>query len=212
MTGGPTRRARILCIDDHPVVRDGISFIVNRHPDLEVVGSAGTGEEAIRLFRELRPDITLMDLQLPRVSGLEAIRAIRRDDLDALVIVLTMYRGDEDIYRALEAGAKAYLLKDTLSDHLVNVIRDVWAGKTPTDLYVQERLAERAEHAQLTSRELEVLELIAKAMRTKEIAAALGISEETARVHIKNILAKCDVSDRIAAVNIARSRGWIHSR
>ncbi len=202
--------ARILCVDDHPVVRDGISFIVNRQPDLEVVGCAGNGEEAIALFRQLRPDITLMDLQLPGVSGLEAIRTIRRENPEARVIVLTMYRGDEDIYRALQAGAAAYLLKDTLSDHLVQVIREVRAGKHPTELYVQERLAERAEHPPLTTRELEVLELIARAMRTKEIAASLGISEETARVHVKNILAKFGVSDRIAAVNIARSRGWIH--
>jgi len=151
-----------------------------------------------------------MDLQFPGVSGLEAIRTIRRNDPEARVIVLTMYRDDEDIYRALQASAAAYLLKDTLSDHLVQVIRDVRAGTHATELYVQERLAERAEHAQLTSRELEVLELIAKAMRTKEIAASLGISEETARVHVKNILAKFGVSDRIAAVNIARSRGWIH--
>ncbi len=207
MTHGP---ARILCVDDHAIVRDGIGFIINRQHDLEVVGSAATGEEAIALFRELRPDVTLMDLQLPGMSGLEAIRTIRRDDPEARVIVLTMYRGDEDIHRALEAGAATYLLKDTLSDHLIRVIREVYAGNHSIEPYVRERLAERAVHAALTRREVEVLELIAKAMRTKEIAASLGISEQTARVHVKNILAKFGVSDRIAAVNIARSRGWIH--
>lgn len=207
MTDGP---ARILCVDDHAIVRDGIGFIINRQPDLAVVGSAATGEEAVALFRQLTPDITLMDLQLPGMSGLEAIRTIRRDDPAARIIVLTMYRGDEDIHRALEAGAATYLLKDTLSDHLIRVIREVFAGNHPIEPYVVKRLAERAEHAALTSREVEVLGLIAKAMRTKEIAASLGISEQTARVHVKNILAKFGVSDRIAAVNIARSRGWIH--
>ena len=203
--------ARILCVEDHAIVRDGIGFIINRQPDLQVVGSAATGEEAVVLFRELRPDVTLMDLQLPGMSGLEAIRRIRREDPKARVIVLTMYRGDEDIHRALEAGAATYLLKDTLSDHLIRVIREVNAGNHPVEPYVRERLAERAVRAPLTSREVEVLELIAKAMRTKEIATSLGISEQTARVHVKNILAKFGVSDRIAAVNIARSRGWIHT-
>jgi len=206
----PAATVRVLCVEDHPIVRDGIAFIINRQPDLEVVGAASTGEEAVSLFRALRPDITLMDLQLPGMSGLEAIRMIRRENPDARIIVLTMYRGDEDIHRALEAGASTYLLKDTLSDHLIGVIRDVYAGKRPVEPYVQERLAERAVHAALTSREVEVLELIAKAMRTKEIATSLGISEQTARVHVKNILAKFGVSDRIAAVNIARSRGLIH--
>jgi len=201
---------RILCVDDHAIVRDGIAFIINRQPDLKVVGAASTGEEAVSLFRKLKPDITLMDLQLPRMNGLEAIRLIRREDPDARIIVLTMYRGDEDIHRALEAGAATYLLKDTLSDHLIGVIREIYAGNRPVEPYVRERLAERAVHAVLTSREVEVLELIAKAMRTKEIATSLGISEQTARVHVKNILAKFGVSDRIAAVNIARSRGWIH--
>lgn len=203
-------RIRILCVEDHAIVRDGITFIINRHDDLEVVGSAGTAEEALLLFRDLRPDITLMDLQLPGMSGLEAIRLIRRDHPDARVIVLTMYRGDEDIHRALEAGAATYLLKDTLSEHLIRVIREVYAGERHIEPYVREQLAARAVHATLTSREVEVLELIAQAMRTKEIATALGISEQTARVHVKNILAKFGVSDRIAAVNIARSRGWIH--
>lgn len=202
--------ARILCVEDHAIVRDGIALIINRQPDLEVVGAAATGEEAIALFRELRPDVTLMDLQLPGISGLEAIRTIRRDDPGARIIVLTMYRGDEDIHRALEAGAATYLLKDTLSDDLIRVIREVHAGHHPLGPYVRERLAERAVQASLTSREVEVLELIAKAMRTREIAASLGISEQTARVHVKNILGKFGVSDRIAAVNIARSRGWIH--
>jgi len=202
--------ARILLVDDHPIVREGISFIVNKQPDLEVVGAASTGEEAVLLHGRLKPDVTLMDLQLPGMSGLESIRAIRRAEPDAKIIVLTMYGGDEDIHRALSAGAATYLLKDTLSEHLIGVIREVFAGQRPVEPYVRDRLAERSVNATLTSREVEVLELIAKAMRTKEIAAALGISEQTARVHVKNILAKFGVSDRLAAVNIARSRGWIH--
>jgi two-component system NarL family response regulator len=201
---------RILCVDDHAIVRDGITFIINRQPDLEVVGSTGTAEEAVLMCRDLKPDVTLMDLQLPGMSGLEAIRLIRRDNPAARVIVLTMYRGDEDIHRALQAGAATYLLKDTLSDHLIRVIREVHAGQQAVEPHVREQLAARAVQATLTSREVEVLELIAKAMRTKEIATSLGISEQTARVHVKNILAKFEVSDRIAAVNIARSRGWIH--
>jgi DNA-binding NarL/FixJ family response regulator len=201
---------RILCVDDHAIVRDGITFIINRQPDLEVVASTGTAEDAVVMCRDLQPDVTLMDLQLPGMSGLEAIRLIRRDNPAARVIVLTMYRGDEDIHRALAAGAATYLLKDTLSDHLIRVIPEVYAGEQAVEPYVREQLAARAVHATLTSREVEVLELIAKAMRTKEIATSLGISEQTARVHVKNILAKFGVSDRIAAVNIARSRGWIH--
>jgi two-component system NarL family response regulator len=202
---------RVLCVDDHRIVREGIALIIGRQPDMTVVGSAATGEEAVTLFERHRPDITLMDLQLGSMSGVEAIRAIRRQDAAARIVVLTMYHGDEDIYRALEAGAAAYLLKDTLSDDLIRVVRDVHAGSEPLiSSDVQAHLSERASRPQLTRREVQVIELIAFGMRNKEIAAALRISEETAQVHVKNILAKLDVQDRTAAMNVAIRRGIIH--
>ena len=131
---------RVLCVDDHRIVREGIALIINREPDMEVVGVAAKGEQAVTLFNRLRPDVTLMDLQLGRISGLEAISAIRREHPQARIVVLTTYDGDEDIYRALEAGAATYLLKDTLSDDLIDVVRQVHAGKRPIGLHVQARL------------------------------------------------------------------------
>ena len=200
----------MLCVDDHRLVREGIALIIERQPDMEVVGSARTGEESVDLFRRHRPDVTLMDLQLGAMSGLEAIRAIRLEDTNARVIVLTMYQGDEDIYRALEAGAVTYLLKDMLSDDLIRVVREVHAGKRPIMPDVEARLVERTTKSTLTRREVQVIELVAQGMRNKEIAAALGIGEETAQVHVKNILAKLKVQDRTAAINVALRRGIIH--
>jgi DNA-binding NarL/FixJ family response regulator len=189
---------------------DGISLLIGRHRDLEVIASVTTGEEAIERFREHRPDITLMDLQLPTLSGLEAIRAIRREFPDARIIVLTMYQGDEDIYRALQAGAAAYLLKDSLSDELVRVVREVHAGERPIPPNITALLAARKTQPALTPREIEVVRLIADGMRNKEIAVALGISEETTKVHVKNILAKMQVNDRAAVISIAVRRGILH--
>ena len=151
-----------------------------------------------------------MDLQLPAMSGLDAIRAIRREDPQARIIVLTMYEGDEDIYRAIEAGATTYLLKDTLADDLIRIVRDVHAGGRPMPADVAERLAEREEQGTLTRREVQVVELIATGMRNKEIAGVLNISEETVQAHVKNILAKLGVRDRTAAVTVALRRGIIH--
>ena len=201
---------RVLCVDDHRIVRDGISLIISRQPDMEVVGSAASGEEAVELFRQCRPDVTLMDLQLGTMGGVDAIRAIKAQAPDARIVVLTMYSGDEDIYRALQAGAVTYLLKDTLSDDLIRTVRDVHSGKQPVSPDVEARLAERAARPHLTPREVQVVELIAQGMRNKEIAAALGISEETAQVHVKNILAKLKVKDRTAVVSVALRRGIIH--
>ncbi len=205
-----TPKIRIVCVDDHRIVREGIALIIGRHPDMEVVGSGASAEESVALFREHRPDITLMDLQLGSLSGVDAIRAIRRVDPKARVVVLTMYHGHEDIFRAIEAGAVTYLLKDTLSDDLIRVIREVHAGQQPMGPEVEERLAERAAAPHLTPREVQVVELIFQGMRNKEIAASLGISEETAHVHTKNVLAKLRVKDRTAAVNVALRRGIIH--
>ena len=200
---------RVLCVDDHRIVREGLALIIGRQPDMEVVGTASSGEEAVEVFSLLRPDITLMDLNLRGMSGLDAIKVIRRLDATARVIVLTMHNGEEYIHRALEAGAASYLLKDTLSDYLIGVIRDVYAGRRTLPPDVEARLAERAGNAHLTPREVQVVELISQGMRNKEIAAALGISFETAQVHVKNILAKLKVQDRTAAVSVAVRRGII---
>ena len=200
----------VLCVDDHRIVREGIGLIIAREPDMEVVGSAATGEEAVAVFTRERPDVTLMDLQLPTMSGLEAIHAIRREDADARIIVLTMYQGDEDIHRALTAGATTYLLKDTLSDDLIRFVREVHAGRRPIRPDVKARLDERATQPTLTPREVQVMELVSEGKRNKEIAVRLGISEETVQVHLKNIFAKLKVGERTAAVNVAIRRGIVH--
>lgn len=203
-------RIRVLCVDDHRLVLQGIALIVGGPSDIEVIGCATSGEEALVLFRQHHPDVTLLDLQLPSMTGLDVIRAMRREDADARIIVVTMYGGDEDIHRALNAGAATYLLKDTLSDELVRIVREVHAGKRPLGRDVQARLAERSAQAVLTPREIEVIELISIGLRNKEIAASLGISNETVQVHVKNIFSKLDVDDRTAAVNVALRRGIVH--
>jgi DNA-binding NarL/FixJ family response regulator len=203
-------KIRILCVDDHRLVLAGIELMIGRQPDMTVVGSATTGEEAVSLFRQQKPDITLMDLQLPVMTGLEAIRAIRHLSPEARIIVLTMYHGDEDIHRALMAGASTYLLKDMLSDDLMRVIREVNAGQRALLPDVQVKLDERATRPSLTPREVQVTELIGRGLRNKEIASELHISEETVQVHVKSILTKLSVNDRTAAVNVAMRRGIIH--
>ncbi len=204
-------RIRVLCVDDHRIVREGIALIIGRHEDMEVVGSAASAEEAVALFRSVNPDVTLMDLRLGgSMSGVDAIRTIVRERRDARIVVLTMYQGDEDIFRALEAGASTYLLKDSLADDLIRVVREVHQGKQPVMPDVEARLTERAARPRLTPREIQVMELVAQGMRNKEIAASLGISDETAQVHVKNILAKLQAKDRSAAINVALRRGIIH--
>ena len=203
-------KIRILCVDDHRLVLAGLALMIGRQPDMELLASAATGEEAITLFRLHRPDITLMDLQLPVMSGLEAIRVIRHEAPEARIVVLTMYNGDEDIHRALRAGASTYLLKDMLSDDLMRVIREVHAGQHSLQPDVQVRLDQRATRPILTPREVQVTELIGRGLRNKEIAAELGISEETVQVHVKNILSKLGVNDRTAAVTVAMRRGIFH--
>ena len=203
---------RVLCVDDHRIVREGIALIIDREPDMQVVASAATGEEAVAIFKRDRPDVTLMDLQLPVMSGLDAIKAIRLDDADARIIVLTMYQGDEDIHRALSAGAATYLLKDTLSDDLIRSVREVHTGRRPIRPEVKARLDERAAQPTLTPREIQVMERVAEGKRNKEIASLLGISEETVQVHLKNIFVKLKVSERTAAVNVALRRGIVHIR
>jgi DNA-binding NarL/FixJ family response regulator len=209
---GEERRIRLLCVDDHAIVREGLAALIRVHEDMELVGAAASGEEAIVMFHRHRPDITLVDLRLGSdgLSGLDVIRAIRSEDAAARIVVLTMYQGDEDIHRALEAGATTYLGKDTLWEELAQVIRRVHGGEHPTSAAVEEQLAKRATEEVLTDREVEVMQLVAQGMRNKEIGARLGISELTVQVHVKNILVKLHVNDRAAAINVAARRGIIH--
>jgi len=205
------RRIRILVVDDHPILRKGLAAIIDPEPDMEVVASASSGMQAVELFREKKPDLTIMDLTLtPEMTGIEAIQAIRRESSDARVIVLSAYKGVEDIYKALEAGAATYLLKDSLGDDLIPIIREVHAGGGPIPPEVGRKLADRVSQPALTAREVEVLHLVAKGMRNKEIGAHLNISEETAQGHVKNILSKMQVHDRTEAVIIAIRRGILH--
>lgn len=208
----PHKRIRVLCVDDHWIVRQGITALISDEPDMEMVAAAASGEEAMELFRTRKPDVILMDLQLPGQSGLETIRAIKRESPDARIIVLTMYQGEEDIFRALQEGAATYLLKDSLFDDLANLIREVYAGAVRLPPEVQARLEERRGHKGLSGREQEVVELIAQGMRNKEIAAKLGISEETVIVHVRHVYTKLGVNDRTAALGVAVRRGLIHLR
>ena len=204
------RPITVLCVDDHRIVREGLRMIIDSEPDMTVIDSAADGREAVARYRQHTPDITLMDLQLPEMGGVEAIRAIRQLDGHARIIVLTMYKGDEDIHRAMDAGASTYLLKDTLADDLPRIVREVHAGRRMLPPDVLARLEERAASPTLTPREIEVMRLVASGRRDKEIAVALSISSQTARVHMKNIFAKLGVSDRTEAMSVAIRRGIIH--
>jgi DNA-binding NarL/FixJ family response regulator len=206
-------RIRLLCVDDHTLVRQGLSLLIAQEQDMEVVASAATGHEALKQYRLHRPDVTLMDLQLPGgMSGFEVIRCIRDEDDKARIVVLTVYHGDEDIARALEAGAAAYLLKDTLADDLIRVIREVYVGGRSLSLspHVAAQLARHMGQRPVTPRELQVIELLARGLRNKEIAATLGITEDTAHVHVRSIFSKLGVHDRTAALAEALRRGLIH--
>jgi DNA-binding NarL/FixJ family response regulator len=209
MTATASRPIRVLCVDDHRLMREGVARIVGVHPDMEVVGGASNGEQAVAQFVEQRPDVTLMDLQLPVVNGIEAIRRIRQIDSNARIVVLTMYEGDENIHRAFDAGAMGYVLKDAIPDDLIHVIREVYAGRRVMGPDIQRALAQRATQRTLTVREQQVLELLARGMRNKEIASALGITADTTGAHVKSIYAKFGVHDRTAALAEAIRRGLI---
>lgn len=206
----PGTTIRIVCVDDHRVVREGIAALLERQHDMQVVASGSTGLQAIDLYREHRPDVLVLDLQMPVMGGLQAIEAIRGESPAARIVVLTMYHGEEDIYRAVAAGAATYLLKETILDDLPRVVREVHSGNSRLPDDVQRILASRSTDQALTEREVEVLELIAQGLRNKEIGEALSISQETAKVHVKNILGKLNVSDRTAAVTTAIKRGILH--
>jgi len=204
-------RIRILVVDDHKIVLKGLAATIDPEPDMEVIAAACSGKEAIALFREKRPDVTIMDLNLtPEMTGVEAAQAIRNEFPSARIIVFSAYKGDEDVYRALKAGAATYLLKETLGDELVPIIRQVHSGGGPIPPDVARKLADRLTQPSLTEREVEVLRLVAEGLRNKEIAQRLGISDQTAQGHVKNILVKLGVNDRTAAVSVGARRGIIH--
>jgi DNA-binding NarL/FixJ family response regulator len=204
------KRISVLCVDDHQIFREGIVAIIGQQSDMTVTGTAGNGLQAVEAFAQNRPDVTLMDLQLPVLSGLDAIRRIRSIDPQAKIIVLTTYHGDEDVHQALAAGAATYLLKEAVLHDLAGVVRAVLSGARPLSEDVQRILATRSNYAHLTAREIEVLELIAQGLRNKDIGTALGITEETSKVHVRNIMNKLNVQDRTEAVTMAMRRGIIH--
>jgi DNA-binding NarL/FixJ family response regulator len=201
---------RVLIADDHPVVRQGLVAIVELEPDMTVVGIAGDGRSAVEVFRQQRPDVTLMDLQMPEMGGVDAITAICAEFDNARIVVLTTYDGDENIYRGLRAGAKGYLLKDADLDELLSAIRAVHSGQTCIPPAVGAKLAERMVIPQLSDRELEVLRLMATGISNQEIGTALCITERTVKFHINNILSKLGVPDRTKAVLVALKRGIAH--
>lgn len=201
---------RILVVDDHPIMRVGVAALIGSSAEMECIGQAGNGEEAVRLHAELKPDVTLMDLRLPDISGVEAIRRIRFADAQAKLIVLTTYEGDEDIHQAMEAGASGYLVKGLPQEMLVAAVRKVHAGGRYLPSPMSRALAERTPDSSLSAREREVLELIAKGQSNKEIATSLGITEATVKCHVSVILARLQASDRTQAVVKAIQRGLVH--
>ena len=201
---------RILLVDDHYVVRAGLAAILNLQPEFAVVAEAEDGSSALERFREHQPDVTLMDLRMPGMSGIEATAAIRQEFPSAKIIMLTTYDGDEDIYRALEAGACGYLLKKTTRQELVKAIRTVYVAERYIPAEIAQRLAERSPNSNLTAREIEVLQLVVKGLSNREIGGTLGCTERTAKFHVQNILAKLEVSDRTEAATAAIQRGILH--
>jgi len=208
--GESDRTIRVLCVDDHPLIRKGIASILANEPDMELVAEASDGREAVRVFRESHPDVTLMDLRMPELDGIAATRAIREEFPAARIIALTSYEGDQDIYRALDAGVRGYLLKEAVHTDVLRAIRTVHAGKRLMPAEVAGRLTEYFPQMALTRRETEVLGLVANGLGNKEIAEQLGTATGTIKIHIKNILEKLSAADRTQAVTIAIQRGILH--
>lgn len=202
-------RIRILLVDDHPILREGLAAILGAQEGMEVAGEAGSGEAAIGVYESCRPDVTLMDLRLPGISGAEAIAAIREEHPDARILVLSSYAGDEDIHRCLQAGAAGYLLKDMLRKELVEAIHAVHRGETYLPEAVRARLEERLLREPLTPRETEIVGLIAQGYSNREIAHSIGATEGTVRIHVSHILAKLGVTDRTQAAVQAIKRGIV---
>jgi len=202
-------KIRILIADDHPVMRSGLAVLLKYEPDMDVVAEARNGVEAIALFRQHQPDVTLMDLRMPDLNGVDAITAIRQDEPNARILIVSTYSGDENIYRGLQAGAKGYLLKDTPLDEIVTAIRKIHAGQNYLPAEVGEKLAERLNQPQLSDRECEVLELMSQGKSNQEIASELTVSEGTVKFHINHIYSKLGVKDRAQAVLLAIKRGIV---
>jgi DNA-binding NarL/FixJ family response regulator len=203
------KRIRILVVDDHPMLREGIAAAIARQTDMVLVGEAVNGREAIEAFRATRPDVTLMDLQMPEMDGVDAILSIRADFPVARIIVLTTYKGDVQALRALKAGARGFLLKSALRKEMIDAIRTVFAGRTSILPEIALQIAEHAAADALSEREVQVLRCVARGAANKEVAFQLQLSEETVKVHMKHILEKLHATDRTRAVTIALSRGII---
>jgi len=203
-------RIRILCVDDHPLMREGIAALIAKEADLALVAEASSGLEAIQQFREHRPDVTLLDIRLPDISGIDALIAIRDEDPSARVIMFTTSQGDVEIQRALRAGARGYMLKSTPPRELLEAIRNVHRGLTRIPAEVATHLAENLGTATLTARELEVLSSMASGNRNREIATTLGITEMTVKIHVRHVMEKLGARDRTEAVAIGVRRGIIH--
>ena len=201
---------KILCVDDHPVVLDGLSAIIAMQPEMELAATASSGETALKAFREHRPDVSLVDLRLPDMSGFELIKAFREIDNRAKAIVLSSYDGDADIQRALDAGAQGYVAKGLVRDELLTAIRTVSAGGKHIPASIAQRLVGHMHSDAISERERQVLSLVAAGKRNKEIAADLSIAEDTVKMHVRNIFSKLDVTDRTEAVTVALRRGIIH--
>jgi two-component system NarL family response regulator len=203
-------KIKLIVIDDQAVVRQGFVALINTVADMEVIAEGINGEQAIELYRQHKPDVMLIDLRMPVIGGVEAITTIRSEFPEARIIVLTTYDGDEDIYRSLQAGAKGYLLKDMFFEELETAIRSVHAGSRRIPAVIAERLAERMTGSILTTRELEVLELIVRGRSNKEIGTELKISEATVKSHVNSVLSKLGVTDRTQAATTALQRGLVH--
>ena len=204
-----TRPIRVLVADDHLILRLGLVTLVNGETDMTVIGEASSGQQVIEFFRQHRPDVTLMDLRMPGINGVEAIAAICAEDPDAKVIVLTIHKGDEAVYQALRAGARGYLLKDIATDDILAAIRSVYEGRRCIPPQIAARMAERIRHSDLTPREIDVLKLIAKGFSNKQIGDRLGIAEATVKNHVVSLLGKLGVQDRTHAVTLALERNII---
>lgn len=206
----PTTAIRILIVDDHPVVRAGLSSMLSTHKDLEVVGSAASAEDALLMIEQNRPDVLLLDLRMPGMSGIALLHALKKLPDSPRAVILTSYEMDEDIYRAIQAGAYGYLLKNTAQSEMIAAIQAVHTGKHHIPPHIAARLAERMARSTLTNREVEILEMLVKGFTNKQIGKALHISENTARNHINSIIEKLEVSGRTEAATTAIQQGIVH--